>query len=191
MSINSSVNLGFQTTSKQDKEALLAKERAKNIADWQLKNAAAHAASASQTSSTPPRPLEASATTPLPAVAMVVPNQTSSRGIPAALTIEQLQEELFKRKSDLLKKAENMKLDADMYRLNIPSIKLITEDKTTEERLTLIGNLAIITGVPIIVVACYIGELYGFTAELEAKISRLMEFYTIKEVLNVKRPKKE
>lgn len=186
MSINSSVNLGFQTTSKQDKEALLAKERAKNIADWQLKNQMAQAATQAIPASVP-------INTQMPAVTL-----TNAQGAvvlrnvsPSGLTIEQLQEELFKRKEELNKKAADMKLDADMYRLNVPSIRLITEDKTPAERLTFIGNMAIITGVPIIVVACYMGEIYGFSDELKAKIAKLMEFYTIKEILNVKRPNKD
>lgn len=84
-----------------------------------------------------------------------------------------------------------MTLDANIYRLNTKSIELLTREKTPQERMEFIGNLAIITGVPIIIVACYMGELYGFTDELNNKIKRLMDFYTIKEVLNVKRLKKE
>lgn len=84
-----------------------------------------------------------------------------------------------------------MTLDANIYRLNTKSIELLTIEKTPQERMEFIGNLAIITGVPIIIVACYMGELYGFTDELNNKIKRLMDFYTIKEVLNVKRLKKE
>lgn len=81
-----------------------------------------------------------------------------------------------------------MTLDANIYRLNTKSIELLTIEKTPQERMEFIGNLAIITGVPIIVVACYMGELYGFTDELNNKIKRLMDFYTIKEVLNVRHP---
>lgn len=105
------------------------------------------------------------------------------------LSIEELQAELYKRKKELNKKVEEMKLDADIYRVNIPSIKLLTEDKSPTERLKYIGNIALITGVPIIIVSYYIGEIYGFSDELEAKIKKLMEFYIIEEVLNVKRSK--
>lgn len=104
----------------------------------------------------------------------------------AALTIEQLQIELYNRKKDLLQKADSVVLDADAYRVNIPTIKLLTEDKTPEERMKYIGNIAVITGVPIIVVVVYIEEIYGTTSELQSKKKSLMEFYTVSEILNVR-----
>lgn len=80
-----------------------------------------------------------------------------------------------------------MILDANKYRLNIQSIKELTKDKTTKERLAFIGILAVTTGVPIIIVANYIGEIYGFTPELDKFIVSLMAFYTVTHVINVNR----
>lgn len=61
-----------------------------------------------------------------------------------------------------------------------------TKDKTEEERYEGIGMLAVATAVPVVVVCCYLGELYGFWPELKALLKRLMEFYKVDEVLNVK-----
>lgn len=79
-----------------------------------------------------------------------------------------------------------MVLDADKYRVNVKPIKELTIDQTPEERIKFLSMLAVSTGVPIIIVACYVGELYGFSPELNAYIERLKNFYTIKEVLNVR-----
>lgn len=77
-----------------------------------------------------------------------------------------------------------MTLDANDYRINVEVIGQLTEDLTEEQRLEFIGNLAIITGVPIIVVCTYLGEAYGFTDALRARQARLMDFYNVTEVLN-------
>ena len=77
-------------------------------------------------------------------------------------------------------------LDANAYRLNIKSIKAHTIDKTPDERLALIGTLAIITNVPIIIVGTYIGELYGFNEKLNNQIQRWKDFYQITSVINIK-----
>ena len=77
-----------------------------------------------------------------------------------------------------------MILDANKYRLNVKYIAAALDDKTTEERYEAIGPLAISTSVPIIIVATYVGELYGLTDELQAFIGRLKDFYTVTEVLN-------
>ena len=78
-------------------------------------------------------------------------------------------------------------LDANLYRTNVKSIEELLRDKTPQERYDFIGNLAIITNVPIIVVSCYVGELYGFTPELNAFIERMKSFYSVGEVFNVKK----
>lgn len=80
-----------------------------------------------------------------------------------------------------------MILDAGKYRRCIEAISQLTKDKTAKEQLEMIGKLSVITGVPIIVVAYYMGELYGFSADLDSMIDRLKKFYTIKEVINIKR----
>jgi hypothetical protein len=79
-----------------------------------------------------------------------------------------------------------MTLDIDKYRVNVPAIRLATEGKSDEEKMRLIGELAVSTLVPIIAVACFVGELYGFDPELRAFIKRLMAFYKITEVTGVK-----
>jgi hypothetical protein len=79
-----------------------------------------------------------------------------------------------------------MKLNADNYRINVPFVKSLTQDLTIEKRLTYVSNVAVATGVPIIVICCYVGELYGFSNELIDLISSLMKFYVVDEVLNVK-----
>jgi hypothetical protein len=77
-------------------------------------------------------------------------------------------------------------LDADKYRLNIKTIKLFLDDKTANQRLELIGRLALMTNVPIIIIAVYIGELYGITEALTNRIAKLKQFYQVNEILNIK-----
>jgi len=79
-----------------------------------------------------------------------------------------------------------MKLNADSYRINIPFVKLLTQDLTPEKRLTYVSNVAVATGVPIIIICCYVGELYGFSISLVNLIHSLMKFYVVDEVLNLK-----
>ncbi len=79
-----------------------------------------------------------------------------------------------------------MRLDCDAYRINIKSFKILLDDKTEEERLGQIGALAVGSQVPIIVVACYVGELYGFSAELVEIINKLADFYGVDEIINAK-----
>ena len=43
-------------------------------------------------------------------------------------------------------------IDANKYRINIKSIKLMLDKKKPEERIGHIGNVAIATGVPIVVI---------------------------------------
>lgn len=80
-----------------------------------------------------------------------------------------------------------MTLDCDQYRINVVSIKALMDPKSDKERTEFISSLAIITGVPIIIVCHYVGELYGFTDALEARIGRLKHFYKVTEVFNSNR----
>ena len=75
-------------------------------------------------------------------------------------------------------------LDASKYRVNIPLIATMLADKTDEERLEAVGALAIVTGVPIIIVAEYIREVFGDIPGLSDKKQRLMSFYQIDEVIS-------
>lgn len=80
---------------------------------------------------------------------------------------------------------KKLTLDAGLYRTNVKSIEELLRDKTPQERYDFIGNLALITNVPIIIVACYVGELYGFNPQLNAFIERMKEFYSVGDVFNV------
>lgn len=77
-----------------------------------------------------------------------------------------------------------MRLDCDAYRINVKSFKILLDSKTEEERLEYIGALAISSQVPIIVVACYVGELYGFTDSLKRMIAKWAAFYGVDEIAN-------
>lgn len=79
-------------------------------------------------------------------------------------------------------------LDANSYRINIKDILSFCRDKSAEERIASLGMLAVATGVPVIIVGVYLGELYGFTPELLNQIERLKTFYSIDEVLNIHEP---
>lgn len=76
-------------------------------------------------------------------------------------------------------------IDANKYRINVKAIKLMLDKKKPEERFSHIGKVALASGVPIIIVCYYVGELYGFTDELNQKIDRLKKFYTVDNVLGV------
>ena len=56
---------------------------------------------------------------------------------------------------------------------------------THNERMEFIGMLAVSTDVPIIIVCCYIGELYGFTDDLNQKIEDLKKFYDVTEIRGI------
>ena len=79
-------------------------------------------------------------------------------------------------------------LDADAYRVNIKDITSFCRDKSPEERRASLGMLALATGVHVVIVAVYLGELYGFTPELLNQIERLKTFYRIDQVLNINEP---
>lgn len=79
-----------------------------------------------------------------------------------------------------------MTLDADHYRVNVSAIKNMLKEKSDAERMEAIGVISVSTGVPIIVVCCYVGELFGFSEELKQRIETLKAFYHVTEVLNVK-----
>jgi hypothetical protein len=159
-------------TGKKEKEVILKKYRDLAAQEVRLKQL--------ETAPTQPQQTPFQQTAPKPVFAPNVPTV-------ATLSLEELQIELMKRKEDLNKKVNDMILDANAYRVNIPSIRLLTEDKSYDERMSYVGNISVITGVPIIVVLAYIGEIYGFTDEINKKMESLMNFYTVKEVLNVKR----
>ena len=80
-----------------------------------------------------------------------------------------------------------MVLDANTYRVNIPKIKWVLGGTPEEKRLDKATMLAAAYKVPIIVMLCYVGELYGFSDDLDISIEKLKKFYAVTEVLNVNR----
>lgn len=83
-----------------------------------------------------------------------------------------------------------MTLDCNKYRINVGPIRALTKGKSQKERYQLISSLAIVTDVPVIVVVCYLGELYGFDKDMIALLFLLKDFYHITDVLNVERSQK-
>lgn len=79
-----------------------------------------------------------------------------------------------------------MILDADKYRVNVDKIKDLLDNHKERDLNKYIGAMAVITGAPIITVAAYVGEIYGFNDSLLAFIKRLMGFYKINKVINIK-----
>lgn len=77
-------------------------------------------------------------------------------------------------------------LDANSYRNNIKFIDDICKNKTEERRLKDLTIVAQACGVHIILVTCYIGELYGFTDAVKNKIDSLKKFYKIEDIKGVK-----
>lgn len=80
-----------------------------------------------------------------------------------------------------------MTLDLNDFRIQVPYIKSWLDNKPGWKLHEEIGSLALATGVPIVAVGHYIGELYGFTPELNTKIKRDMEFYQVTTILNLTR----
>lgn len=78
-------------------------------------------------------------------------------------------------------------LDADRYRVNYPVIKTLTKEKTEAERIKFISELAIITNVPVIIVATYLAEIYGFTPLIVDFIYRTKRFYNVTAVKNIRK----
>lgn len=71
-----------------------------------------------------------------------------------------------------------MLFDPEKYRINISYIKHYLEDKSKEERYSSISMLAVVTGVPVLVICVYLIELYGDDMGIRALMVRLNEFYT-------------
>lgn len=75
-------------------------------------------------------------------------------------------------------------LNADNYRLNIPAIKHLTREMNAKQRLEFCGRLAIMTGVPIVVIGYYLAEIYGMDEKLKSFINKMKDFYHIGIVYN-------
>lgn len=76
-----------------------------------------------------------------------------------------------------------MNLNLDNYRsVNKDFFKVWLDRFPDKNPIDFIGEMSASTFVPIICVAYYVGELKGFTPELQAFIKRLMEFYHIDSI---------
>lgn len=77
------------------------------------------------------------------------------------------------------------RVDLDKYRVN--KQYLVTKaGQDLENKKKVIGRLAVANHVPIIAVACYIGEEYGFDKELSCMIKKLVKFYDIEAIDNIR-----
>lgn len=75
-------------------------------------------------------------------------------------------------------------IDLNKYRnSNFEYIRVCLDNKPTAPLKELVSEIAIGTGVPVIAVSHFIGEIRGFTPELLASIERLKKFYGVTEVV--------
>lgn len=79
-----------------------------------------------------------------------------------------------------------MTIDLNKYRVNIPVIKAWIKQKHGQNPIDFASELAVATNVPIIVVFHYIGEIIGFSDELNDKIEKLKKFYGITKIIGKK-----
>lgn len=77
-----------------------------------------------------------------------------------------------------------MKVEIGLYRNNFDFIKHYYEREIQihKDVVKIISELSVATGVPVIVVAHYIGEIHGYTDEVNNTIKNLIEFYGYKEI---------
>lgn len=78
-----------------------------------------------------------------------------------------------------------MILKLNDYIIQKPYIKLWLDGKPDWKYEDEVGPLALATGCPIILVSHYIGQLYGYTEEINNKIKRDMLFYNVETVLDI------
>lgn len=76
-----------------------------------------------------------------------------------------------------------MVLYKEKYAVQRKPIKLWIDNRPDKNPVELISEMAVHTGCPIIVVCYFLGELVGFTPELQSKIESLKKFYGVTEVL--------
>jgi hypothetical protein len=76
-----------------------------------------------------------------------------------------------------------MVINLDKYRVNVPAVKVWMENRPDRDPIETLGELAVATNVPLIVIVYYAGELFGFSEELKQFSERIKEFYGIKDVL--------
>lgn len=68
-------------------------------------------------------------------------------------------------------------LDSQKYKNRFDEIKALLDREKPEDRLRFTSIVAVATSVPIIVVVHYYGQLYGFTDDVNDKLTSLKAFY--------------
>jgi hypothetical protein len=87
-----------------------------------------------------------------------------------------------------------MTLDLNTYRHSVKPVVKIFCDRNKRDAANavpvheLLGRIAVATSCPIIAVGYYVGELYGFSDELNEKLRKLEEFYRIDSVTGKQTP---
>lgn len=79
-----------------------------------------------------------------------------------------------------------MTLNLDDYRVQVPYIKMFLDNKTDWVFEKTVGTLALATSTHIVAISCFIGELYGFTPNIVAKIKSDAKFYKINKIVGLK-----
>lgn len=75
-------------------------------------------------------------------------------------------------------------VDVNKYRVNKEGILKLIES-SNYDRFRAISVAAVASHVPVIAVACFVGEKYGFDDELKDFIKKLVQFYDIENIENV------
>jgi len=80
-----------------------------------------------------------------------------------------------------------MIVELHKYRANIPFIKIMLDRGLGQVPIiSIISLAAVVTGVPVIVVTYYVGEMLGFTLEITTQIERLKVFYKYTKIVENK-----
>lgn len=76
-----------------------------------------------------------------------------------------------------------MKLERAKYLLVRADIERWILARPDEDPVKMVSHLALATSCPIIIVCQFVGELHGFTPELQRIMNLLMEFYQIDSII--------
>lgn len=79
-----------------------------------------------------------------------------------------------------------MIFDLNRYRTQIGFIKYLLDKSEDKFELGRMNFIAAVTHCPAVVVMHFVGEMYGYTPELEGYIAKLVEYYQIKDVVGRK-----
>ena len=80
-----------------------------------------------------------------------------------------------------------MTLDIDRYRVNVPFLIVqLARKETEEERMSVVNEFAVVTGVPVLACFYYYAEIYGLSPAIQRSIDSLTAFYRVTNVLGVR-----